>query len=251
MSPEATKNAIVIGLSSLGIGEGETLLVHSSLESLGPIDGGAETVVSSFLHLLGPSGTLLMPGLSYLQEPHHLHDTRKTACCVGALPEYFRKRPGTLRSLHPTHSMCGFGKDAEELFAEHFLDSTPCGEHSPFRKISERPAKIVMLGCGLRPNTTMHAIEELLRPPYLLKKEEFEYLITDENGLEHSKKYFRHDFAGWEQHYERIAELPGSGSFIRRGRVLEAEIFVLDAQKLRAAVLSKMLEDELFFVLKK
>jgi aminoglycoside 3-N-acetyltransferase len=165
---------------------------------------------------------------------------------VGAIPEYFRLRAGTLRSLHPTHSVCGVGAGVEELFREHPLDHTPCGPHSPFHCMIDLGAKIVMLGCGLRPNTTMHALEEYIVPPYLFSGER-EYTIIDSQGFSFLKTYTKHGFRGWQQRYDRVAELPDP-SFLSKGKVLEAETYVLDAHRLKAAVLKQMRQDPLFFV---
>lgn len=248
---EACQEKITEDLTKSGIKPGDTILLHSSLKALGPVPGGAETFVDALTRFIGASGTLLMPGLSFSQKPHNIHDAKETPSCIGALPEYFRKRPGTVRSLHPTHSMCGAGAAVGELFKSHFMDNTPCGPNSPFIKITERPAKIVMLGCGLKSNTTMHALEELVKPPYLFG-DECEYRITDFTGNVYNKRYLCHGFNkhGWEQRYERIAELPDT-SFLRKGRVLEAETFVIETQGLRRAVLAKWKDDILFFVSKR
>ena len=61
-----TKFDLANGWHDLGVRLGGVLLVHASLRSLGPLDGGAETVVLSLLEALGPHGTLLMPALSYV-----------------------------------------------------------------------------------------------------------------------------------------------------------------------------------------
>ena len=62
---EAARDALVRGLTDLGIRSGGALLVHSSLSSLGHVAGGPETVIRGLLGALGPRGTLLMPALSY------------------------------------------------------------------------------------------------------------------------------------------------------------------------------------------
>jgi len=81
--------------------------VHTSLRSLGKVPGGAETVVRGLLYALGENGTLLTPALSYASVGvnNPVFDVLHTPSCVGALPEYFRTRPGTIRSVHPTHSV--------------------------------------------------------------------------------------------------------------------------------------------------
>ncbi|HAS12778.1 MAG TPA: AAC(3) family N-acetyltransferase, partial [Acidimicrobiaceae bacterium] len=48
-------------LRSLGVAEGATVLVHSSLSRLGYICGGAQAVVAALLQAVGPDGTVAMP----------------------------------------------------------------------------------------------------------------------------------------------------------------------------------------------
>jgi len=78
---------------------------------MGHVPGGPETVIRGLLGALGEGGTLLMPALSYnlvrLAAPdvYPLFDYKNTPSIVGKITEYFRTRPGTLRSLHPTHNV--------------------------------------------------------------------------------------------------------------------------------------------------
>ena len=245
MTENETTAKIAADLRRLGIQFGDLILVHSSLSALGVVPGVAETVVRGLLQAIGKSGTLLMPALSYEQKPHHLHNTRLTPSNVGAIPEHFRLREGTLRSVHPTHSVCGVGPAAAELLREHIKDHTPCGPHSPFNRMIAWGAKIVMLGCGLLPNTTMHALEEYIVPPYLFGEDCF-YTITDGDGVTFTKTYTTHNFRGWKQRYDRVAELPDT-RFLHRGMVLNAVTYIMDANGLKNAVLQKMREDCLFF----
>ena len=107
-------------------------------------------------------------------------------------------------------------------------------------------AKIVMLGCGLAPNTTMHALEEYAVPPYLFGTL-CRYTITDWEGQTYTKEYRRHGFEGWRQRYDRVALLPNA-DIIQTGKVLEAPTSVLDTPALKAAVLAKLRAAPLFFV---
>lgn len=231
-------------LRALGLREGDTVMVHSSFRALGIRD--PETILRALLAVLGESGTLLLPGLSYKQEPHHIHSVRDTPTCVGFLSEYFRTRPGTLRSVHPTHSVCGIGAELPELLTRHILDTTPCGPHSPFRRVLQRGGKILILGCGLCPNTSMHAVEEYANPPYLFGPP-IRYTITDADGKTFEKEYTPHGFAGYEQRYDRVADIMGRGDWTT-GMVGRAESHLILGEALLEKALAKMREDPFYFV---
>jgi aminoglycoside 3-N-acetyltransferase len=189
-----------------------------------------------------------MPALSYenVYADHPVFDICKTPSCVGIIPETFRKMGGVMRSMHPTHSVCGIGKQAQELLKNHHKDHTPCGENSPFHLLPKVDGWILMLGCGLRPNTSMHAIEELVVPDYLYG-DPLEYTLMDEDGKKSQKEYIRHGFANTTQRYDRITHVmdrPG----LRFGKVCSAECFLFHTPTMWNAALMKYREDPLYFV---
>ena len=238
----------VADLHSLGVRRGGVLLVHSSLKSLGRVPGGAETVIQGLLAALGQEGTLLMPALSYetVHAANPIFDVRSTPSCVGALPEYFRTRQATRRSMHPTHSVCALGRRADELLDPHLLDTTPCGSNSPFHRLPDFDGQILMLGCGLLPNTSMHAIEEYVIPPYLFAPP-LMYKLIDDNGKIYQKDYHRHNFLGWQQRYDRIGEILAEPD-LQIGPVVEARSHLIEAFSLREAALKVLRKNPLFFV---
>jgi len=235
-------------LKRVGVRAGGVLLVHSSLSSMGHVPGGAETVIQGLLEALGPEGTLLMPALSYehvsAKQPYF--DVRRTPSNIGAIPETFRRRAGTRRSMHPTHSVCAVGRRTAELLRGHELDTTPCGTQSPFHKLPNVRGQILMLGCGLLPNTSMHAIEEIVVPPYLFSDPRT-YVLVDEEGRSREVVHTPHGFDGWRQRYDRVAQVlaePG----LREGTVLKAGVHLIEARALWAGALEALRGDELFFV---
>ena len=239
-------------LQSLGVREGGVLLVHSSLRSLGlpadlPASGRGEIIVQGLLQALGPAGTLLLPALSYETVGAHqpLFDARSTPACIGALPEFFRCRPGTLRSIHPTHSVCGVGARAEALLADHIHSTTPVGPHSPFARLPEVGGQVLFLGSGLRPNTSMHGVEELVEPEYLYGPE-VDYRVIQADGAERAMRVRSHNFKGWEQRYDRLEDVMERG--LRKGNVLAADCFLLEASEMWDAALSVLRKDPLYFV---
>jgi aminoglycoside 3-N-acetyltransferase len=242
------KQQITSELLEIGVRPGAVLLVHSSLRALGWNRGGPEPIIQGIIEALGPAGTLLMPALSYdLVTPvQPLFDIKHTPSNVGALSEYFRTRPGTRRSLHPTHSVCGLGPLASQLLDSHHLDNTPCGPNSAFHLLPQLHGQILMLGCGLKPNTSMHAIEELIDPPYLFAGL-LAYRLRVADGQEWEQTYRRHGFAGWIQRYDRVETVMEEPA-LRRGRVLQADVHLLEAAVLWPAALAALQQDALYFV---
>ena len=237
-------------LLSLGVRPGGLLLVHSSFRSLlrGGEPGGPETVIRGLLDALGPDGTLLMPALTFerVTPENPVFDICRTPSNVGIIPETFRLHPGTLRSLHPTHSVCAAGPLAAELMEAHPIDTTPCGPHSPFRAIAERGGQILFLGCGLESNTTMHAVEEMIVPPYLFDPP-IEYRLILADGSERKKIFTPHNFRGWRQRYDRVADILCAPA-TARASIAGAASLLLDAAALWDAALAALRQDPLCFV---
>lgn len=213
----------------LGVRPGGVLLVHSSLSSLGWVDGGPETVVRGLLEALGPEGTLMLPALSYatVHAGHPHFDREATPSCIGAIAEHFRTRPGSRRSGSPTHSVCASGPLAAELVADHHLDTTPVGPHSPLRKLRDLDGQLLFLGCGMKPNTSMHGVEELVGTPYLFGGEvTYTLRLGDET---HEVTCRRHAFDGWQQRYDRLTGILQADE-LREGGILQATAQLLQVR---------------------
>jgi len=240
-------------LKSLGVREGGDLLVHSSYKSLGPGVKDIEQVINTLKEALGKHGNLLFPTLSYAsvtrENPHF--DILNTPSCVGAIPEWFRKQPGVLRSMHPTHSVAVYGPCAKEITADHHLDNTPVGRNSPFRKLRDKNGQILMLGCGLMPSTSMHGVEELTMPPYVLKHA-ITYTCVGLDGNSTQMGIQRHHFE--TKHGERLTQRYDRLKYVlpkdvlRMGKVLDAECCLIEAKPMWDIAEAVLACDPLFFV---
>lgn len=239
---------IAAEVGDLGLPEGGVALAHSSLRSLGPVPGGAETVIAGLRQALGPEGTLLLPALSYetVHAQNPVFDVLRTPSCVGWIPEVFRTMPGVQRSICPTHSVCGIGPLAPRLLGQHHLDDTPCGPHSPWRRLPEVDGYLLFVGCGLGPNTSMHAIEEVAQAPYLFGGT-VRYTIMHPDGHRSSLACRRHNFRYYAHRYQRIAEIH-RGDWIRVGQVLEATVHLVRASSLWDQAYEAQRRDPYFFV---
>ena len=61
MKTPHTRETLTHNLKNLGVELGDKLFIHSSFKSLGPVEGGAGTVVSALEAAVGREGLILMP----------------------------------------------------------------------------------------------------------------------------------------------------------------------------------------------
>lgn len=177
-------DAIRGALAELGIGQGDTLLVHSSVTALSrawPRASAqtptsplvyAEKVVELLLETVGAAGTLCMPteGLTDVfaaWRNKQVFDPAQTPSTRGLITELFRRRGDVTRSVHPWYNLAGCGPRAESFIAEH-ARSTPytMDRHSPWYKLTEARAKVLMLGLTLDYNSLLHLPEYLHADEY-------------------------------------------------------------------------------------
>ncbi len=248
----ASFEKIVLDLRALGVKAGDVLMVHSSLKSMGSVEGGAETVIAALRAVLTEEGTLMLPTLSYATSCEDFYfNNLHTPSCVGLITETFRKTEGVRRTNHPTHSVAAIGKLRDFVCEGVELDETPIGPHSPFRKLADLGGKILLLGCPFARNTFMHGVEEIAGAPYTLKDTYTDFEIVDENGISRKKGYRCHYFHRPEgeiiQRYDRATDVLSEGEF-SLGRVHGAESLLLDATALRDKAVAKMKEDPFYFI---
>ncbi|MDY7011702.1 MAG: AAC(3) family N-acetyltransferase [Planctomycetota bacterium] len=150
---------IVQAFRKVGLETGESLVVHSSFRSIGPVAGGPETVIRALLDVIGPEGNLMFPTFNGPSTAQPYFDPDKTPSRTGIIPEMGRNFPGAVRSLHPTHSVAVIGPDAEMLTRGH-LDCRAVGVDSPLDRLAKMGGKILMIGVMNNSNTTVHVGEE-------------------------------------------------------------------------------------------
>ncbi|MFC9847690.1 aminoglycoside N(3)-acetyltransferase [Streptomyces sp. NPDC060223] len=183
--PLVTRDTVSAQLLQLGVRPGETLLVHSSLSSLGWVCGGAVAVVQGLLDALGPDGTLVVPTQSGdLSDPAlwsnppvpeewwpairaqmPSYDPLVTPTRgVGVIPETVRTWPGARRSAHPQTSFAALGPRAAEITEGHATDCR-LGERSPLARLELLDARVLLLGAGYDACTAFHLAEYRIPSP--------------------------------------------------------------------------------------
>jgi aminoglycoside 3-N-acetyltransferase len=175
----ATVTSLIADLAALGLKPGMTVLVHSSLSSMGWVCGGAVAVILALEKVLHPGGTLVMPTHSGdLSDPAQwqnppvpelwwqvIRDTMPAydpdltpTHQMGIIPETFRKQRHVIRSAHPQVSFAAWGANAQQVIDHHTLDFI-MGEGSPLARIYDLDGWVLLLGVGHANNTSLHLAE--------------------------------------------------------------------------------------------
>lgn len=174
-----TRLSLAQDLRKLGLSSGMTVIVHTSLSSLGWVCGGPVAVVQALMDVVTPSGTIVMPTqTSHYSDPSQWmnppvpkewwEDIRRTmpayepditpSVGMGAVAETFRSFPGVMRSAHPALSFAAWGKHREDIILHHALDDG-LGEQSPLARLYDLNGSVLLLGVGHDSNTSFHLAE--------------------------------------------------------------------------------------------
>lgn len=186
--PAHRRESLTADLRGLGLAAGDVVLVHCSLRSIGPVEGGAATLAAAVRAAIGPDGTVVVPAQTpdnsvssdaYRAATAGMSDEQRRAYedrmpgfeagttpsyGVGAFAEYIRRHPEAVRSGHPQTSFSAWGPQAAKLMAVHDLDCH-LGERSPLAALERAGAWILLLGVGYESCTALHLAEYRLRRP--------------------------------------------------------------------------------------
>lgn len=163
-SSRLAKANLVGALRDAGVDQLRDVIMHSSLSSLGWVDGGADTVIDAVVEVLGPEGTLMAPTFNYvLWDP--VFDPPNVSSETGAITNALRKRREAVRSIHPTYSVAAMGKHAADFTAEHWK-AEPVGLGSPIDRLAQAGGYVFLLGVKHDSDSTMHVGEAYAKVPY-------------------------------------------------------------------------------------
>lgn len=177
-------------LRRVGVRPGDLILAHSSWDAFAGYTGTPATAIAAIEAAIAPGGTLAMPTQPFAGSAQAWHargivfDPRRTPSAMGLLTELFRRMPGVVRGLHPTHPVAARGPLAETLLADHLRSDTPCGAHSPYDKLRRLGGKLLLLGTDLDALTFNHFVEDRLEgvvpfPLFTTERYRFAYRAPD------------------------------------------------------------------------
>ena len=196
-----TKEQLKKQVENMGLTGEETILIHSSMKSIGEVEGGADTVLDAWIEYFG-HGLLLLPTHTWknINADSPVYNPKETPSCVGLLTNMFLKRDGVIRSLHPTHS---------------------CG------------GKVLLVGVGHERNTFIHSVEEVLNVPHRLSDKPMKLQIVMPDGSikdSYMRKHYNADQPHISEDFVKLNQAFLDCKAVREVTFGDAESLLCDAQ---------------------
>ena len=233
-------------LRQLGLDRGDMVLVHSSFDAFAGFTGKPTDVIGALQSAIGPEGALLMPTLPFTgtaveyvrQAP--VFDVVRTPSRMGLISELFRRSPGVVRSVHPTHPVAVWGRGSEAIIRGHHQAGTPCGIGTPFSALLDRNGKILLLGADIASLTFYHAIEEVIEArlpvsPFTQQRFVLASKQADGSAVSTTTRLFEPAVSRRRNLYKLVPELKRLSAW-RQHRIGPLTMTMLNAKDVRTAV---------------
>jgi len=172
-----TKGTLIQALHNLGLGKGDTVIVHSNLALMGIIENYSrekllDTYYTALTDIIGDEGTLCVP--SYFWE----YATKKipfdiklspVSAQFGIFSQYVTSMKNSVRSCNPIFAVAAVGKNAEYICGgrnrfSHGLDS-------PWERMYKLNAKVLLIGIGCAYLSFLHYLEYQVGVTYRYNKQ--------------------------------------------------------------------------------
>jgi aminoglycoside 3-N-acetyltransferase len=169
------------GFRKLGLRDGDSVMMHASLESFGIVEGGAAMLLHRLLGPIGKKGTLMMPAFTSVTTHGNSHDNYTKPGCwcegkeerhipfipelqpdknIGVVAHRLCSWPASRRSRHPRYSFVAVGNRSRELIHEHPLMDPLL----PIKKMLAYHPFVLMAGVGFEPVISIQIAQEQRTP---------------------------------------------------------------------------------------
>lgn len=237
-----TKNDVFAFLEDCGIKHDDIVTIHCSLRAIGEIENGADGLIDAFCEYL-TDGLFLVPTHTWdnVNKENPFYDVKATVPCIGTLAKVAAFRVDGIRTLHPTHSLAVFGKNAADYVKGEEKSASPAPIGGCLNRLYECNGKVLLVGVGHDRNTYLHAVDERLDIPDRLGQDTFEITIKDYDGnLIKSPPFHPHFTAAadtcvsdYYPNFKEAFEYTGAVTYHHLGNAL---VYCCDARKMTDTV---------------
>ena len=235
-------------IENLGIPDGAAVIMHTSLRSVGAIEGGAECLLDLLVrHITSHGGMLCVPTHTWsnLGTDRVTLDLTKRETNLGAFPTVALHDPRGVRTENPSHSMVVFGDNERvlEFIKDEKKVKSPTSPDGCYGKLCNTDSYVLLVGVGQNSNTCLHSVEEMLDFPNRMDKEPTPVSVKYPDGsvLFSELYFFDHSVHGDVSHkfykYEPAFRAHGA---IKDGMIGNAPVQLCSTLKMRDCLMLMM-----------
>lgn len=239
-----TKSEIFEQLCAMGAPRDGIVIMHTSLRSVGDVEGGGVGLLDAMIEYFTAEGGLFcVPTHTWanLGKDKITLDFINPESNLGTFSVLAARDGRGVRSENPTHSMVVFG-DSERAAKFIFDDvnaKTPTSPETCYGKIINGGGKVLLVGVSQNKNTLLHCVAEMLDLPNRMGSEEIPVTVRRNTGEIVERKIFLYDTdytsdISWRfPQYDTAFRYHG---YIRDGFVGDAPAQLCDAVGMRDTV---------------
>ena len=238
-----TKVDILKILSEFNAPRGSVVTVHTSLKSIGEIEGGGQTLLDALIeYFTADGGLLVIPTHTWANldiEGAITLDLCKDFTNLGVLPTLALRDGRGVRSLHPTHSVVVFGGGAEAFARCDGDTDTFASPDGCYGELYRRGGHILLIGVGNDKNTFIHCAEEMLRVPNRNASKKIKTTVRHPDGSIEERMLYPMYTEGTDDISEYFPKFDAAFSHLgieRRAKLGNAEIRLLSAVGIKLVV---------------
>ena len=238
-----TKLDILKTLAEIQAPRGGVVTVHTSLKSIGEIEGGGQTLLDALIeYFTDDGGLLVVPTHTWANldvEGAITLDLCKSYTNLGVLPTLALRDTRGVRSLHPTHSVTVFGKGAAEFARCDDTTDTFASPSGCYGEIYKRRGHVLLIGVGNDKNTFIHCAEEILGVPNRNASEKIKTTVRHPDGSIKERMLYPMYTKGTDDISEYFPKFDAALSHLgvmKRARLGCAEIKLLSAVGIKDTV---------------
>ncbi len=240
-----TKLDFINDLKNSGLLGNETIMIHSAYSSIKNIDGGTDTVLSALKEYF-KDGLVLIPTHTWasIREDNQINDLKEANSCVGYLTNQAILNNDFVRSHHPTHSVCAYGKKALDYIKRDDNSSTPANPEGCFGAL-KYDGYIMFIGAPLSKNTFVHSIEEEMNVPDRFTNHIYTFYSKDDNNTYeyHMPRHYNEKCPHISDNYEKLLPLMLKYNIAKQIKLLDSTTYLVNAKLCRDLVIKILSND--------
>ena len=186
MNHTYTKSELFQQLEQLQAPRGAIVLMHSSLRSIGAVEGGAEALLDVLIEYFTRDGGLFCVPTHTWRNLHKdiTLDLNSDESCLGAFAGVAIRDPRGIRSENPSHSMVVFGdrEKALDFIRDELWLASPTAPNSCYGKLLDRGGYVLLAGVSQNKNTYLHAVDEILQTPNRMDTRPIPVAVRKQDG---------------------------------------------------------------------